>query len=99
MNGERVFDCWVDPRLDDFDDKQAVLGHHAGVYDAALKVGVALVDKRGGNDLCRFRGEAELSNLSIFSPVELSQRTTASPMSTVGMLITHSLLALSKLNK
>ena len=51
MNCAWAFNGRVDPRLHDFDDKQAVFGQHAGVDDAAFKIGVALVVERRRNDL------------------------------------------------
>jgi hypothetical protein len=49
MNRSRVFHGRVDPRLDDFDDKQAVAGDHPGVCDPAFEIGEALLDERSSD--------------------------------------------------
>lgn len=99
MNCARILRRWVDPRAHDFDDKEAVSWPHASVDHTAFRARVARFDEWRGNELGRFPGESKLLELVDLFAVTLPQRTTASAMSIVGMLITHSLLALSRLNE
>ena len=54
-----IFDCLVDPRLDDFDNEQAIRLHHRGIRHSALQIGIAFLDERSLDHRCGYWREAE----------------------------------------
>lgn len=49
MEGARTLHRRVNPRLDDFEDEQAVAGYHLPVAHPALEICMAFIDKRRGD--------------------------------------------------
>src|SRR5674476_667993 len=59
MNRPRVFHCGVDPCLDDFNNKQAILVHHACVGHPALEICIAFLDEWRADSRSRLGREAK----------------------------------------
>lgn len=92
MNRLRMFRLRVDPGLDHLKDKEVVFGYHFLIDDFAFKIDMALVDERRLDARGGYRSKIKLLEL-VDRPVVLPQPTTCSASSTVGILITHSLVA------
>ena len=59
MNRARMLLCGIDPGFDDFEDKQTVFIHHAGIGHFAFKIGEAFGNQRRGHACGGKRREAE----------------------------------------
>src|SRR3989337_4591459 len=73
----------VDPCLEYLEDEEIVLRHHARIHDLAFEICIALHDERRCDQGGGLGGKPEV----------LPQPTAFAASSTVGMLITHSLVA------
>jgi hypothetical protein len=95
MNGPWVFPRRFGPGFYNLQDKKAVFGCHPRINHLAFEIGIALADERhldAGSGVSR-----KCLNLSIRFPEMFPQPITLAASSTVGMLITHSLVAFKML--
>ncbi len=89
----------IDPGLEHFEDENIVLGRQPHIDDLALEIGITLLDERRLDAGRGHRRQAKLLELVSPRPDVLPQPTTSAANSTVGMLMTHSLAAFTRLNE
>ena len=101
MNRPGPFPRRVNPRLDDLQDEEVVLGGQFRIPDLAFQAGITFGDERGLDARGGHGREAkDLELVHGGAPKgKMGSETTLSANSTVGMLITHSRVALRLANE